>query len=82
VALQAAAPQGEQGGRSVARQEPKVNLALQAQLANCNHRPFIHNILNDRYECLCGQTSIPIKDVCPSIACTCGRPKGEISDHR
>lgn len=45
------------------------------QLRRCDHVPFLHGMLGNRFECLCGKTSIPIRDLCPSPACLCGRPK-------
>lgn len=53
-------------------------MTLDEQLATCDHVPFMHNVLNHRFECLCGKTSLPIADRCPSPACTCGRPKGTL----
>lgn len=52
-----------------------MNTALDEQLKKCKHRPFLHNMLNNHFECLCGQTSIPIADKCPVIECLCGREK-------
>jgi hypothetical protein len=51
------------------------------QLARCDHVPFMHCVLSNRFECLCGKTSIPVTDTCPSIACLCGRPKAIPTTH-
>ena len=35
-----------------------MNKALEEQIKNCNHKAFIHNLLTDRRECLCGEVSM------------------------
>lgn len=52
-----------------------MNREFEAQLAACNHKPFLHNLLADRFECLCGRTSLPIGATCPVPQCLCKRPK-------
>ncbi len=57
------------------RRTPTPEQQYADQLSRCDHIPFMHCVLSNRFECLCGKTSIPIGDTCPSTACLCGRPK-------
>jgi hypothetical protein len=47
----------------------EVSEALKRQMAECDHRPFIHNLLSDRWECLCGKTMEPVPADCPCLRC-------------
>lgn len=52
-----------------------MNAEFQKQLDECDHEPFIHNLLNGTFECLCGKVARPIGGWCPSDNCLCSLPK-------
>lgn len=48
---------------------------LDEQARRCDHEPDRHDVLGNRATCFCGRVSMPITTTCPSLACTCPRPK-------
>lgn len=50
------------------------------QLDRCDHVPYIHNVLADRFECFCGKTSLVIIGRCPvKPPCLCARRPAALS---
>jgi hypothetical protein len=44
-------------------------MTFDEQSAACDHVPYIHDVLSNHWQCLCGQTSTPVTTVCPSAVC-------------
>jgi len=42
---------------------------LDEQIANCDHVPFIHDLLSGKWVCLCGKTRLPVPPDCPCLKC-------------